>query len=112
MLRVALWAGGGAGGLVAWIRDTGAAKQVGLGCGGGSGSFGDVPRPPFAYWASDRLRGLFTELPRFGAAGRAARQGMATADDFRFVRTWWAVSQEAHKTTWFPFAKGGSFFSL
>ena len=52
-------------------------------------SFASVPRSPFAYWVSDRVRRLFTELPPFEAEGRTAKQGLATADDFRFVRAWW-----------------------
>jgi hypothetical protein len=48
--------------------------------------FSDVPGSPFAYWVSDAVRELFKTLPRFASDGRAVRQGMATADDFRFVR--------------------------
>lgn len=72
-------------------------------------SFAKVPRSPFAYWVSDRLRDLFKELPPFEAEGRAAKQGLATADDFRFVRAWWEVAEERVGTRWFPFAKGGKF---
>jgi hypothetical protein len=74
-------------------------------------SFSAVPRSPFAYWVSDRLRGLFTQLPPFEAEGRTAKQGLATADDFRFVRAWWAVPPQPVDQVgkrWFPFAKGGN----
>ena len=73
-------------------------------------SFSAVPRSPFAYWVSDRLRALFKELPPFEAEGRTAKQGLATADDFRFVRASWAVPPRPVGHTgnqWFPFAKGG-----
>jgi len=72
-------------------------------------SFRAVPRAPFAYWASERLRAVFRELPRFEGEGRTAKQGLATADDFRFVRLWTEVPEAALRTTWFPFAKGGKF---
>ena len=38
-------------------------------------SFASVPRSPFAYWVSDRLRGLFKELSPFEAEGRFALGG-------------------------------------
>lgn len=72
-------------------------------------SFATVPGSPFAYWAGDRMRELFEELPPFEAEGRTARQGLATADDFRFVRAWWAVPPRHVGEKWFPFAKGGKF---
>ena len=54
-------------------------------------SFAAVPGSPFAYWVSKRLRALFKELLPFESEGRTAKQGLATVDDFRFVRAWWAV---------------------
>ncbi len=51
-------------------------------------SFRQVPSSPFAYWVSERIRRLFTELPPFESEGRTVKQGLATADDFRFVRAW------------------------
>jgi len=72
-------------------------------------SFSTVPRSPFAYWVSDRLRRLFAELPPFETKERTARQGLATADDFRFVRAWWAVPPRSFGERWFCFAKGGKF---
>src|SRR5487761_1142235 len=68
-----------------------------------------VPRSPFAYWVSDRLRQRFAELERFESKGRSVRQGLATADDFRFVRAWWAVVPHRIGSRWYPFAKGGKF---
>src|SRR4051794_36580981 len=52
------------------------------------GRFRAVPRSPFAYWVTERLRKLFTELEPFSTDNRAVKQGLATADDFRFVRAW------------------------
>lgn len=98
-------------------------------------SFQQVPNTPFCYWVSERIRRLFTELPPFESEGRTVKQGLATADDFRFVRTWWEVPAErlldaangpdwqkdlkafqdwCRKRTfegkrWVPFAKGGEY---
>ncbi len=81
-------------------------------------SLRQVPGSPFAYWVSEKMRAKFTELPSFGNEERVARQGLATADDFRFLRSWWeaASSEIAHgrqstlqQKRWVPFAKGGEF---
>lgn len=81
-------------------------------------SFEQVPGSPFAYWVSEQLRGKFAELPPFEGDGRKVKQGLATADDFRFVRASWEVNpvnearsreetQEGKR--WVPFAKGGEY---
>jgi hypothetical protein len=57
-------------------------------------SFRRVPSSPFAYWASERIQQLFTELPAFESDGRMVRVGLQTSDDFRFVRTWWEVASD------------------
>ena len=90
-------------------------------------AFSRVPGSPFAYWASDRIRRLFSELPSFEGEGRTVRVGLQTSDDTRFVRAWWEVAPErvvtgTPKTTpedfkqqtfagkrWVPFAKGGEY---
>ena len=73
-------------------------------------AFRDVPSAPFAYWVSDNVRNAFQRLPAFESEGRTAKQGLATADDFRFVRAWWEVGNQvpASDRRWFPFAKGGA----
>lgn len=57
-------------------------------------SFRQIPGSPFAYWVREHIRRLFTELPPFEGEGRTVKQGLATADDFRFVRAWWEVAPE------------------
>jgi len=57
-------------------------------------SFRQVPNTPFCYWVSERIRWLFKELSPFESDGRTVKQGLATADDFRFVRVWWEVPAE------------------
>lgn len=89
--------------------------------------FDQIPGSPFAYWVSDETRRKFAELPPFEDEGRIVRQGLATADDFRFVRTWWEVEpvrslsgrsldfpdvlrKRTHiSERWVPFAKGGTY---
>ncbi len=68
-------------------------------------SFRVVPGAPFAYWVSEAVRHVFNQLPAFECDERTARQGLATAEDFRFVRTWWEEPGDG----WHGFAKGGTF---
>ncbi len=95
-----------------------AVRQVNVGQGGvgvftlDPASFEQVPNAPFAYWVEEKVRRLFTELPAFESHGRTARQGLATADDFRFVRCWWEVPVQVSDLRgrhWWPFAKGGAY---
>lgn len=69
-------------------------------------SFKQVPGAPFAYWVSEPVRQLFKQLPAFESNGRTAKQGLASADDGRFLRVWWEVMPEL--PGWHSFAKGGS----
>ncbi len=68
-------------------------------------SFDAVPGKPFAYWVSDAVRDVFKQQSSLEDGERTARQGLATAEDFRFVRAWW----ESQSSGWFGFAKGGAF---
>src|SRR6266849_4595385 len=96
-------------------------------------SFDQLPGSTFAYWATEAVRRIFSALPPFESAGRTAKQGLATADDYRFVRLWWEVAaarildaakgprvqtdalqawcrQRTHDgRRWVPFAKGGEY---
>ncbi|MDG4901397.1 MULTISPECIES: hypothetical protein [unclassified Mesorhizobium] len=69
-------------------------------------SFRSVPGAPFAYWVSEEVRCVFKNYHPFESFARSARQGLATADDFRFVRLWWECNQSSD---WWGFAKGGAF---
>jgi hypothetical protein len=69
--------------------------------------FRRIDGAPFAYWISGRVRQSFTDMSSFSGEGRAIKQGIATADDFRFVRTWWEPLEKGND--WVTFAKGGSF---
>lgn len=70
-------------------------------------SFAAVPRSPFAYWVSERMRQLSIDLSPFQANGRVAAIGASTKDDGRFVRAAWEVPCGAEGNV--PFAKGGRF---
>ena len=83
--------------------------------------FEKIPGSPIAYWVSDKVREIFEKNKKLGEVGEA-KQGLATADNNRFLRLWNEVSfskigynisnsQEAleSKKKWFPFNKGGEF---
>lgn len=71
--------------------------------------FDTVPGKAFAYWLSDDAIRYFSDLPRLGSEGRVLKQGLATADDFRFIRCWWEPGPGASTNAsqkWHPFVKG------
>ncbi len=72
--------------------------------------FEKLPYAVFGYWCSPELRDAFVNHPVLeGNAGRA-RQGLATADDFRFLRLRWEVDpSQIGALGWQPFAKGGEY---
>ncbi len=80
-----------------------------------------IPGAPWVYWITPGLRRLFETLPKLKDEA-PPRQGLATADNFRFLRYWWEVGAartargcestwEARMTgqSWFPYMKGGEF---
>jgi len=81
--------------------------------------FEKIPGSPIAYWVSDKVREIFEKNQKLGEVGEA-KQGLATADNDRFLRLWnevsynkigynMANSEEAleSKKKWFPYNKGG-----
>ena len=83
--------------------------------------FASIPGTPIVYWLSEKMRGSFsTGQPLSDVAN--LRQGLATADNNRFLRQWWEVSTSrtafgctsreeaaASGARWFPYNKGGEF---
>jgi hypothetical protein len=82
--------------------------------------FDAIPGKPWVYWMPPKLRRLFRELDILGNTA-PPKQGLATADNTRFLRKWWeiglqqiernATSCSQSKATckkWFPYMKGGS----
>lgn len=77
-----------------------------------------IPGAPLAYWIDEPVRQLFETHQPLEGYGAYVRQGLATGDDFRFVRLYWEVAYErigrsASETKagrpWVPFAKGGEY---
>jgi hypothetical protein len=98
------------------------------------GGFNTIPNTPFAYWVGPIIQEVYRKLPYLEGNGRTVKQGLVTADDFRFLRAWWEVSPSRiyricngyfnfdqtisfswwrERTFkgfyWVPFAKGGNF---
>jgi hypothetical protein len=83
--------------------------------------FEKIPGEVVAYWISDAERQAFATSKKFSEVAQP-RQGLATADDSRFLRFWhevsihrigfgFALSDDAEKShkKWFPLQKGGAF---
>ena len=82
-------------------------------------NFDIIPGSPLAYWVSKSLLSAFSKQ-HFVGDFCEPRVGMATANNERFIRLWYEVSEDkigmnmadreeallSHKK-WFPFAKGG-----
>ncbi|MGQ4557842.1 hypothetical protein ACUIJQ_00815 [Levilactobacillus hammesii] len=84
-------------------------------------NFAKIPGMPIAYWASENLIHDFEVGTRMDELVDA-RQGLATADNKRFLRLWYEVSNtniSFHSTSiadsiksqkkWFPCNKGGAY---
>ena len=84
-------------------------------------AFKNIPGSPIAYWVSDRLREVFARGTLLGKLVDV-KQGLATADNDRFLRRWYEVdrgkcaydaeSRDAAAQSgkkWFPYNKGGEF---
>jgi hypothetical protein len=83
------------------------------------GDFDAIPGSPWVYWITPSLRRLFETLPKLGEVAEP-RQGLATADNFRFLRYWWEVGKDRiafactsreesalRPEKWYPYMKGG-----
>lgn len=84
-------------------------------------NFKDIPSSPIAYWASNQIRKIFRDNPSLNELAES-KQGLATADNNRFLRLWYEVgisnvgfgytnNLNAKKSNkkWFPLNKGGNF---
>ncbi len=83
-------------------------------------NFSKIPGSPVAYWVSENFVRAF-ENPKLGDIAKP-RQGLATADNNRFLRLWYECNYEdvfwnckSHEESfrsickWYPCTKGGSF---
>ncbi|NDY41596.1 BREX-1 system adenine-specific DNA-methyltransferase PglX [Dissulfurirhabdus thermomarina] len=71
----------------------------------------ELPGAPLAYWSPPEFRRLFSQIPSFISAGGEVKQGLASGDDFRFLRLFWEVPLRliGRDRRWVVFAKGGEF---
>ena len=82
--------------------------------------FDKIPGSPIAYWASEKLLEAFSKGTKMSDVADV-RQGLATADNDRFLRLWWEVDNEKIKYDnetleetidngykWYPYNKGGA----
>ena len=82
--------------------------------------FDKIPGSPIAYWASEKLLEAFSNGTKMSDVADV-RQGLATADNDRFLRLWWEVDNEKIKYDnetleetidngykWYPYNKGGA----
>ncbi|MEG0455313.1 MAG: BREX-1 system adenine-specific DNA-methyltransferase PglX, partial [Bacteroides sp.] len=80
-----------------------------------------IPGSPIAYWASEAMREAFKTGKPLGDVVDA-KQGLATANNNRFLRFWWELDYSRIKFDatsvddaarsgykWFPYNKGGEF---
>lgn len=84
-------------------------------------NFSKIPGSPIAYWVSENLLASFTNGNRLGNIADS-KQGIATADNNKYLRLWYEVSLENVKfdaktheeaslcsEKWYPYNKGGEF---
>ncbi|SRR5579883_625717 len=69
-------------------------------------SIRQVPGSPFASWVTERVRGLFEELPPFESDGRRLRLGDHPSNDFRYPRLFWEIPVVCPERDWPPYYKG------
>ncbi|MFZ1008111.1 MAG: BREX-1 system adenine-specific DNA-methyltransferase PglX [Candidatus Sulfotelmatobacter sp.] len=78
----------------------------------------DIPGSPFCYWASPTALKVFARWRSLEASLGTAKQGLATTDDFRFLRCWYEVDPQWSGRSfanvesgkkWIPYSKGGEF---
>ena len=84
-------------------------------------NFEKIPGSPIGYWVSPKIQEIFTSNLALSAVC-SPTQGLATADNARFLRLWFEVSQSRigfgftdaasaarSQKKWFPYNKGGGY---
>ena len=84
-------------------------------------NFSKIPGAPVAYWVSDKLLEAFQTQKTIGTIA-PPKQGLATADNNRFLRIWYEVDISRigfgcksiadsilSRRKWFPYNKGGEY---
>jgi len=74
-------------------------------------SFRQVPNTPFCYWVGRSTMALWGQYPSISDSGFSVNHGMATKQDFRFLRLWFEISSRhvGRNQAWVPYAKGGEY---
>ncbi|MEG3067195.1 MAG: BREX-1 system adenine-specific DNA-methyltransferase PglX [Syntrophaceticus schinkii] len=83
--------------------------------------FKEMPQSIFSYWVSPQVKHIYSKAKRLNQIAEA-KQGLATADNERFLRLWFEVSinnigfnyngskiAEKGGIRWFPYNKGGKY---
>jgi len=70
--------------------------------------FKKIPGSPIAYWVSYKVRSIFEASQKIKEIANV-KQGLATADDGRFLRYWYEVSTNSRENKWITFTKGGEY---
>ena len=72
--------------------------------------FQEIPDAPFVYWSTRKTRNLFKVHSTYADGPRTVKQGLATGDDFRFVRyRWEAPAIDVHKNMWHTFVRASGY---
>ena len=76
--------------------------------------FSAIEGAPLAYQRIGLVAHIFRETPKLDPTWGIAVQGLATANDSRFVRCWWEIPRHeiGADNGWVRFAKGGEFCRL
>ena len=71
----------------------------------------EIPGSTLCYWLQNTAIDHLSKSPRFKRDGRDVRQGMASGDNFRFLRLYWEIPtfEATHVHEWAPYAKGGDY---
>lgn len=66
---------------------------------------------PIVYWISRKLRRNLLSFPPLEGTAAEVRQGIATADDPRFVRAWWEIAPDntGLNSDWAPLGKSSEY---
>jgi hypothetical protein len=75
-------------------------------------SFDTLPNAPLAYWLPTQLLSQLSAVRSAGDTGIAARSGLQTCDNFRFLRFSWEIPhfpQHKKEKEWCKLTKGGEY---
>jgi len=71
--------------------------------------FISLPSSPFAYWVPFAAILLFLKNERFESSSRSVKQGIATGDNYRFLKLRWEIPPQNLLDDFRTYAKGGEF---